>query len=257
MPLNSSVEIKAWIEERKKRFPTQARVAEKAALKEKQQEAKRLKNLARQQEQEQRQQQNSVKSGDKKRKHDRQASAPDGPNKTPEDEQQRQRRKLEKTLRKAEKLRAKLLEVGTEKLRVSLFNPEVEKSESVDAKDSNVSQPAEAGVQAKENPDAEIKPVTKAEDVSMSSDSEESSSSSEDSSNSDLDADGDKAPEAQSTKKPQQKVKAGKSFTNIPCKYFIRDGSCRRKDCRFLHHIPKQKGKSTLYGRVCQTNLCQ
>jgi hypothetical protein len=42
----------------------------------------------------------------------------------------------------------------------------------------------------------------------------------------------------------------GRMNTNIPCKYYLRDGQCRRKDCRFLHHIPGSDARKSIYERV-------
>jgi hypothetical protein len=38
--------------------------------------------------------------------------------------------------------------------------------------------------------------------------------------------------------------------SKTPCKYFLRDGYCRRRDCRFLHESDKVEREPTLMERV-------
>jgi Nuclear fragile X mental retardation-interacting protein 1 (NUFIP1) len=76
-------------------------------------------------------------------------------------------------------------------------------------------------------------------------------------------SDHDEAPEVQSSKNPSkattakqkmQKSAAGRMNTNIPCKYYLRDGHCRRKDCRFLHHLPESTARKSIYEKVRLAN---
>jgi hypothetical protein len=171
---------------------------------------------------------------------------------TKEDEADRQRKKLEKHLRKAEKLREQLkrAEIGNEGTATSseMANTEQETSHS-----GAPTGEAFSSTQADPSSEGQVQ-LNRKEDVSMSESSD--SSSSDDSSDSDSDA----APEVQTSKSkdkqrdtrmPKQPRGNNRTNTEVPCKYFLRDGNCRRKDCRFLHNVaPKPKEKMTLYDRV-------
>jgi hypothetical protein len=232
--VTTTAEIQAWITDRKKRFPTAARVAEK---KTQQETRKREADEKRKQRMEDQHKLQMQKKGDKKAikkvKKDKIKKEPkikDEEHKPADSlltKEERQRKKLEKHLRKAEKLRSML--------------------EQSDIKDD-----APSG----------DKPVPEDSESSSLSDS-----SSDDSSSSGSDA----APDVEPSKGRSKPVKIlaadrkaskdGRSnFTDMPCKYFIRDGHCRRKHCRFLHSIPKKAEKKTLFERVSililETNFC-
>lgn len=223
--VSTAAEIRNWIAERKKKFPTASRIAEKKAQREVRQREAEEKRKQRNEEQSKAQLQKkndqkvSKKAKKNKGKKDVKVKEDDGPVLSKEEQQ---RKKLERHLRKAEKLRSML--------------------EQSDIKDGSPSG---------------TKPEV--EDDALSSESDSSS----DSSSSDSDA----APDVEPTRgrgKPVH-VPAGdrkgandgatKSFTNMPCKYFMRDGHCRRKHCRFLHSLPATNEKKTLFERVSDCQL--
>jgi hypothetical protein len=64
----------------------------------------------------------------------------------------------------------------------------------------------------------------------------------------------DEAPEEVPIKKEEPISQAANENTSerskTPCKYFLRDGYCRRRDCRFLHESDKVEREPTLMERV-------
>jgi hypothetical protein len=235
--VSTPAEIQSFIAERKKRYPTLARVAEKRALQEKRRqeaEERRKKSVERRQQE--------SKKNRKKNKRDKPASGP-GTNVNPsadsngavvkvlskEEEQEKQRRRLAKHLRKVEKLQSLLAQ-----------------------SQASGGDEAEAGAEADDAPAGSKLPLLEEDDGPSSPDS---SSSTESDSGQDSDAAPDVEPSKGRTKPirvqtgPKQE---GRANTNVPCKYFVRDGHCLRKQCRFLHKMPeKSSDKMTLLDRVC------
>jgi len=119
MSLGSKAEIKAWIEERKKRWPTKARVEAREA-----EAQKRMKEQAeaRQKVIEARDREWARRDAKRMEAEAEEARKKEGNGK--ESKEERQRRKLEKHLAKAEKLRLKLDRAGKEK--------EIEKEEPIE-----------------------------------------------------------------------------------------------------------------------------
>ena len=238
MSVSNAQEIQAWISERRKRFPTAARIAERQAFQEKKKAERDAKRKAQQdthrtqkkQKQDNHQKlEKSTKAGAVEKSASPAVVSTKKREVTPLDDQERQRRKMQKHLRKAEKLREMLEKTGI-------------KSEG------DAQPPSSEGQDVKIAPQDPISPSESSE----SSDDDDVSDSSPESN--------DELPEVESSKtvkarKSDDKTpKANKVNTNVPCKYFLRDGHCRRKDCRFLHKVRKdvnKKGKMTLFERVC------
>jgi hypothetical protein len=154
---------------------------------------------------------------------------------------ERQKKKLEKHLRKAEKLRA-LLEKSEG------AGPSDPSQESVDGpQPSSAAEPSSEGAATGGAQDAA--------NSTDSADSSDSSDSSSDSGDSGSESSSDDSEDAKDAKKPENsrsnKAKIQKKVnTNVPCKYFIRDGQCLRKDCRFLHHAPDGEKRKSLFETV-------
>lgn len=221
--LSSAEDLRAYLEERKKRYPTQARIeakqAERKALHEKRKQAK----FERKQ---------KAKLPAKPEPAEKSHATPP-PSKT-QDEVERQKKKLEKHLRKAEKLRALL-----------------EKSET-DSAQKSTDAPRPAAEPSSEGG------ATVAQDAANSTDSSDSSDSSSDSGDSGSESSGDDSDGAKDgavveqpeASRPGPPAKQRKVNTNVPCKYFIRDGQCLRKDCRFMHRPPEGEKRKSLFELV-------
>jgi hypothetical protein len=227
--LSTPEDFRAWIEERKKRYPTQARIeakqAERKALQEKRKQAKFERK-------------HKAKAQAKPAETAEKSHATPPPAKA-QDDVERQKKKLEKHLRKAQKLRALL-----------------EKSESDPAQESaDAPQPSAAEPSSEGAATGGAQDAANSTDSADSSDSSDSSSDSGDSGSESSSDDSDDAKDGAAAKKPEtsraKKVaKPRKVNTNVPCKYFIRDGQCLRKDCRFMHQAPEGEKRKSLFELV-------
>ena len=260
--LQTPEDIAKWIEERKKRFPTQARVEEKKKVME---EAKKAREEALKQKRE------SRKGETKRLQKDSR-----GP-----DQQKASHDPIDaatKATQKAEKLRQKLLR---EQKRVAKAEADAKRAQLKVEALQKESQCNEAGGIATQTAEAteHVTPAEKtgesqmeAAEISSSSDmsgdsdwtsssgSDESSSESESDSNSDDDS----APEEMTSRRegpervpPPPRENAKKRV----CRHFARNGRCLRGDtCNFLHELPDrkvknkpapQKGRQGLLQMVC------
>jgi hypothetical protein len=235
--LSTAEDLRVWIEERKKRYPTQAKVkarlaelAERKALQEKRKQAK----LERKQ---------TAKSQAK-------PATPEPAEQSPlptksQDANERREKKLEKHLRKAKKLRA-LLDQSK-----GAGQSDADQ-ESAHAPKTSAAEPTSEGTAT----GAGAQDTANATDSADSSDSSDSTSDSGDSAS---ESSGDDLHDAKdgSTAKKSEDPRSNKITkqqkrvnTDVPCKYFIRDAQCLRKGCRFLHQAPEGEQRKSLFEQV-------
>ncbi|GJP90170.1 hypothetical protein CBS147321_6753 [Aspergillus niger] len=279
--LQSPEEIAAWIEERRKRYPTQAKVEEKKKAME---EAKKARQeVQRQKDQRKQESKRAQKDGRNKKANDKQ------PNDQPVDpmdaaakakeKADRLRRKLmkeEKRVAKAEAdaeralMRAEALQKGSadanidETLATGQTQPASATGTKADAgsEDKSVKPgPAAAEESGVANghttsaTDVNIdagKPEEAGDEVNISSqdDSDSSdwtSSSGSDSSSDESDSDSDSAPEEATSRRegPERVPPPPRENKKKPCHHFARTGRCRNGDkCRFSHETPERGKKA-------------
>jgi hypothetical protein len=241
--LKTNAEIRGWIADRKKAYPTAAKIAAKKA------EQKALDEMRRRQ-----REQRTVNAGQEAK-----AAKKLARKLKREKQKERRKRKAQQNQRKAEQSHplletdstaGALLEAGPLPLSTDV-DAAAEKSSDVNPSSEGDLQTNAAAAIKVENDEDCIKPNSAA-----SSSSDESSASGEDSdiSSDDDSNDDDATPDEKTSKrapKPaQQSIKPRKApIFSAPCKYYIRDGSCRRSDCRYSHDVDRTR-TLTLFQRV-------
>lgn len=244
--LQSPEEIAAWIEERKKRFPTQVRVEEKKKVME---EAKKAREETQKQKRDSRKQ--NPKQAQKEPRGQKQANGSGDPIDA-----------AAKAKQKADKLRQKLLreqrrvakaEADAERARIKVealqrvptgFN--LEGTETVSG-DASVEQQAVTRALTEDQMDAAE--ISSFPDTSDDSDWTSSSGSDVSESEESDDNDGDdSAPEEMTSRRGGPEQVPPPPRENIKkrvCRHFARNGRCLRGDkCNFLHETPERKVKA-------------
>jgi Nuclear fragile X mental retardation-interacting protein 1 (NUFIP1) len=276
--LRTPAEIRGWIADRKKWYPTTARIAGKQAEQKALQEKRaRESELNR-----------KVLKGQEADKIAKKLSN----KKAQREKRKRRESKLQRHLRKAEKLRKRLEKdktvedhADTEPRAESKpdgngiqnikreetlgeradtdFSTEIKAKDDAVPKIANPAQSVESSPHTL-SPEVSLK-VKRDEDKDKKSDlssvsvesSDDSDDESDDSSNGLSDSDDDlseeEAPVEQSSKLANvnqiPQPKSANTKFRLPCKYFIRDGSCKRNDCRFAHEVDSGR-QLTLFERV-------
>ncbi|CEL08282.1 hypothetical protein ASPCAL11433 [Aspergillus calidoustus] len=265
--LQTSAEIAAWIAERRKRFPTQAKIEEKKKAME---EAKKAKEEA----QRQREARKQAATREKKQQQDQQST-----NKQPRaaldpaDAAAKAKRKAEKLRRKLEKEEKRIAEAEADaerarKLQESqkgTLDATMEPTTTITNEGEHGSELDGQGQEAR-NPLAgsdpsDIPPTasqskeeslvydgTVGDSVSDTSDSSDwtSSSGSDTSSDSD-DSDNDSAPEQATSRRegPERVPPPPREGQKRLCRHFARSGRCvRGTNCKFLHEKTERGGKT-------------
>ncbi|KAL6239384.1 hypothetical protein BDW75DRAFT_198854 [Aspergillus navahoensis] len=231
--LQTSADIAAWIAERKKRYPTQAKIEEKKKAME---DAKKAKEEA------QRQQRETRKSAAVLAKKDQ------------EKKEQKIRDSLDpadaaaKAKLKAEKLRRKLMK---EEKRIAQAEADAERARKLDERQED-SVPAEREAdQAQQQASAAHGEQVAGDSASdTSNDSDWTSSSGSDLSSSDSgesDNDDDSAPEQATSRRegPERVAPPVRDEKKRVCRHFARNGRCPRgKTCKFTHEKPERGPKA-------------
>ena len=259
--LQSPEDIAAWIEERKKRFPTQAKVEEKKKAME---EARKAREEALKQKRESRKQEKKQPQKDSRGQDQQKAS------RDPVDA-------AAKAAQKADKLRQKLLreqkrvakaEADAERARLKLEKLQNEPNRSeTGGEEMNGSQKTQTPVAAEhvslapeggKADDAQHLAETQMEAAEISSlsgmadDSDwTSSGGSDDDSSSESDSDHDSdddAPEEMTSRREGPERVPPPPRENVKkrvCRHFARNGRCLRGDkCNFLHELPERKANT-------------
>ena len=276
--LQSPEDIAAWIEERKKRYPTQARVEEKKKAME---EAKKARQEAQRQKDSRKQElKRAHKDSRHRQEHDKQTKEqPTDPMdaaakaKQKADKLRRKLMKEEKRVAKAEadaeraRIRAEELQRGSTDANVdrSLASPEAQVQPIGPGPESKPDKPGSTAAEGSEINNRDTTPATDiksdtgqpeqtregdglsvpSSDVSDSSDW--TSSSGSDSSSDDSDSDGDSAPEEASSRRdgPERVPPPARDNKKKVCRHFARNGRCARgQNCRFLHEAPERASKA-------------
>lgn len=256
--LNNPEEIAAWIAERKKRFPTKARVEEKKSAME---AAKKARDEALRQ-----------KKQDAKRTQKTPAKAAGDP----VDEAAKAKQKADKLRRKLlkEQKRVEKAEADAERARMKVEQlqrassaqkppqpPTGTDAEPLPDQETQIAQPMQQPALAAENPppagtiptatsshkdvepqDDDIDAALSSSDVSDISDWT-SSSGSDSSSDSDESDDDDSAPEEATSRRegPERVAPPPREVKKRICRHFARNGRCTRGDkCKFLHEKPEK-----------------
>ncbi|KAL2824510.1 hypothetical protein BDW59DRAFT_85559 [Aspergillus cavernicola] len=262
--LQSSAEIAAWVEERKKRFPTQAKIEEKKKAME---SAKKAREEAQKKQREGRKQA-TTRARKEQEKHG-QKEQPRG-SIDPADAAAKAKLKAEKLRRKLikEEKRIAQAEADAERAR-KLGEPEpiptpqeADKVSEFDAQGgSTQSMLAESDFDgvlpgAENGPQSQLRPGNSVHDdlavsdlASETSDSSDwTSSSGSDLSSSDSDeSDGDSAPEQATSRRagPERVPPPPRDDKKRVCHQFARNGRCQRgKHCKFLHEKPERGPKA-------------
>ena len=249
--LKTPEEIAAWISERKKRFPTQARAEEKRKAME---EAKKAREEALKQKREARKQE-TTKRPHKDAQERQQQRAPGDP----VDAVAKATEKADKLRRKLEREQKRVAKAEADAERARLKVEELRKESTGLREDGDVSQGTQpsatpaghvSGEPAKsvDNMEAaEATDITGDSDWTSSSGSDESSSDSDSVEDEDADSDGSAPEELTSRREGPEKVPPPPR-TNVKkrvCRHFARNGRCLRgDDCNFLHELPERKAKA-------------
>lgn len=262
--LQTPSEIAAWIAERKKKFPTKARVEEKQKVAD---EAKATREAARQQKYNEQQ---AKRIADRKQGDNNTES----PNKA---DNQRRADKIQRNLDREQKRIAKAIaEAEAARVRFEALQKEAlslgsaaQGSADIKAEPHDLPPIPEppSGPHATEADVEDSEPITKIEnlpdgdDMDMSGSDWTSSSGSE--ADSDSESDSDSAPEQVSSRRtgPERVAPPPREGKKTTCRYFARTGQCNRGDqCKFLHETPergpkpkaekKEKGRKGLYQAV-------
>lgn len=249
--LKTPEDIAAWIEERKKRFPTQARAEERKKAME---EAKKARDEAMKQKREARQQEIKRPQKDTRERQQQRTSG------DPVDAVAKAKEKADKLRRKLEREQKRVVKAEADAERARLKVEEQRKESTGLSKDGDVSQEAQPSATPAGHVSGEPgKPVANMEaaETSPSSDtpddSDWTSSSGSDSSDSeesdDEDADGDdSAPEETTSRREGPEKVPPPPRTNVKkrvCRHFARNGRCLRgNSCNFLHELPERKAKT-------------
>lgn len=259
--LRTPSDIAAWIEERKKRFPTQARVEEK---KEAMEQAKKARDEAlkqkelRRQEAKKQQENQTRKEREKQDGRKKQQAEPADP----VDAAERAKRKAEKLRRKllrgekkvakaeedAERARLKVVELKRGSMEAGgLAQPEPvrDKISELPAK-AVISNTPDAQVDQDDmgNVDGVTSPA--ASDALESSDWTSSSGSSDLSSSESEESDDDSAPEEVTSRRegPERVPPQPREGKKRLCRHFAKNGRCQRgTNCKFSHEMPERKVK--------------
>lgn len=260
----SRTELLAWVAERKKRWPTAAK-RETAELKAREAKEEAQRKRAQKEEAARKAQlENLRRMAQASREHKGKDKKVIQKSRHTEDD--RTQEKLEKALRKAEKLQKQLSKANEgNSSAVANVTPKPKSSLLGDNYASDSGSAADSGNESGE---------PSSSDTSSGSDSD-SDSSSDDSSD-----DSDEAPEETSSRltKPAlkplppdssntQRTPAGPKPVPdelLPfvkqgyCKYFLQKGFCRKgKECKFKHSRPPSLPKPTLYEKVCYVPILQ
>lgn len=260
--LQTPEDIAKWIEERKKRFPTQARAEEKKKAME---EAKKAREEALKQKRESRKEETKRYQKDSR-----------GP-----DLQKASRDPVDaatKATQKAEKLRQKLLreqkrvakaeaDAKRAQLKVEALQKESQSNEVGGSQETQTAVTAEhvSSVEKTGESQMEAAEINSPSDVSGDSNWTSSSGSENSSSGSEGDSDDeDSAPEEMTSRREGPERVPPPPRENIKkrvCRHFARNGRCLRGDtCNFLHEVPDrkvknkpapQKGRQGLLQMVC------
>lgn len=249
--LKTPEEIAAWIAERKKRFPTQARVEEKKKAME---EAKKAREEAMKQKRESRKQETTKRPQKDTRERQQQRTPGD-----PVDAVAKATEKADKLRRKLEREQKRVAKAEADAERARLKVEELRKESTGLSKDGDVFQEAQSsatpaghvsGEPAKPVHDKEAAKVTDTtddNDWTSSSGSDESSSDSDSDEDEYADSDGSAPEEMTSRREGPEKVPPPPR-TNVRkrvCRHFARNGRCLRgDDCNFLHELPERKAKT-------------
>ncbi|KAL2814788.1 hypothetical protein BJX63DRAFT_191343 [Aspergillus granulosus] len=260
--LQTTAEIAAWIAERKKRFPTQAKIEEKKKVME---EAKKAKEEA----QRQREARKQAAAREKKEQDKHRPNQPTRAALDPADAAAKAKRKAEKLRRKLEKEEKRIAQAEADAERAR----KLEKSQtgSLDAtiEGSPTTKEGEQGTALGTSQDMQslhvgsepsvVPTSTKVESLmydeatagnsaSDTSDSSDwtSSSGSDTSSDSD-DSDDDSAPEQATSRRegPERVPPPPREGPKRVCRHFARTGRCiHGKNCKFLHEKPERGGNT-------------
>ncbi|KKK16233.1 hypothetical protein ARAM_001807 [Aspergillus rambellii] len=247
--LQTNADIAAWIAERKKRFPTQAKIEEK---KKGMEEAKK----AREEAQKQRLARKQTTKREKKEQEKHNAKEPTGESLDPMDAAARAKKKADKLRRKLMKEEKRIAQAEADAARARLRLEEAEqesRSTVCDVQSQPISSDNVDNDQDPEDPGKETRrmPVepgsNHAGDVNavvepsseMSDSSDWTSSSGSDLSSSDSDESDDEAPpeETSSRREGPERVPApSREAKKNVCRQFARNGRCSRGNkCKFLH----------------------
>ncbi|KAL4902529.1 hypothetical protein BDW74DRAFT_157982 [Aspergillus multicolor] len=230
--LQSPVDIAAWIAERKKRFPTQAKIEEKKKALEEAKKASKAKQEAQRQQREAR----KLATARSKKEHEKKEQPRDIVD--PADA-------AAKAKLKAEKLRRKLLK---EEKRIAQAEADAERARKRE-------EPQEGSTPTANQPDNQISAVHGEQadddlDSVTSEDSDWTSSSGSDlsSSESDESDDDDASPPDQATSRregPERVAPPARDEKKRVCRHFARNGRCPRgKTCKFVHEKPERGVKT-------------
>lgn len=252
--LQTPEEIASWIEERKKRFPTQAKIEEKKKAME---EAKKAREEAMKQKKEARKQE--TKKPQKERQQQRASGNPVDAVAKATEKADKLRRKLEKEQKRVAKAEAdaERARLKVEELRKESTGPNQDGAAAghVSGELSEIANPvAVLATQEKPVDEMEATEVSSSFDTTDDSDWTSSSGSdvsSSDSEESDKDEDADSddsAPEEITSRREGPEQVPPPPRTNVKrrvCRHFARKGKCLRGDkCNFLHELPERKAKA-------------
>ncbi|OJI97768.1 hypothetical protein ASPVEDRAFT_184879 [Aspergillus versicolor CBS 583.65] len=230
--LQSSADIAAWIEERKKRFPTQARIEERKKAIEDAKKEKKAKEEAQRQQKEARRlaMAHGKKDQDKHGQTEQPRDSIDPAN------------AAAKSKLKAEKLRRKLLK---EEKRIAQAEADAERIRKLEGSQEVSSQP---NAVPKPNLSTAYDEGTISDSDSNTDDSDWTSSSGSDLSSSDSDGDNDDSAPEQATSRlegPERVPPPARDEKKQLCRHFARSGRCPRgKGCKFVHEKSERATKA-------------
>ncbi|KAL4951320.1 hypothetical protein BDW69DRAFT_170377 [Aspergillus filifer] len=243
--LQTSAEIAAWIAERKKRFPTQAKIEENKKAADEARKAKKAKEEA------QRQQNQARK----------QAAAHVKKEQEKQNQKQQSREALDpadaaaKAKLKAEKLRRKLMK---EEKRIAQAEADAERARKGEESQDVGTQP-EPKTENQE-PLAQDEAVA-SDPLDSSDDSDWTSSSGSDSSSDSDESDDDDAPPESATSRregPERVPPPARDEKKRICRHFARSGRCPRgKSCKFVHEKPERDNKPKPVGNPGRKGLLE
>ncbi|KAL4996549.1 hypothetical protein BDV10DRAFT_172082 [Aspergillus recurvatus] len=232
--LQTSADIAAWIAERKKRFPTQAKIEEKKKAMEEATKAKKAK------EEVQRQQREARKSAAARAK-DQEKKEQNRDSIDPADA-------AAKAKLKAEKLRRKLMK---EEKRIAQAEADAERARKLDGRQGGSVPAAREANQAQQQASAAHNEQAAGDSASNASDNSDwTSSSGSDLSSSDSDEsddNDDSAPEQATSRRegPERVAPPARDEKKRVCRHFARNGRCPRgKTCKFSHEKPERGTKA-------------
>ncbi|PWY71448.1 hypothetical protein BO70DRAFT_365171 [Aspergillus heteromorphus CBS 117.55] len=263
--LKSPEEIAAWIEERKKRYPTQARIDEKKKAME---EAKKARQeVQRQRDQRQKEMKQAQKDARNRKDHDKQPPKEQSPKPTdPIDAAAKAKQKADRLRRKLMKEEKRVAKAEADAERARIRVEELQKGASdVSGEPPSAGQETPAqlastdtGPPASEITNSDTTPATHittgpatSEEAHLSSAASDSSdwtsSSGSDSSSDESDSDDDSAPEEATSRRegPERVPPPARETKRQVCRHFARTGRCKHGNkCKFLHETPERGVKS-------------